>query len=123
MSLLYMLYLAIPCGVAFSLWAVPRQDLGLDIRAALHCFAFLLCYLPYFLGRHWRKQKPKLATAAYLSANALRILGLFVVLLLFQLYDSRRTLYALEIYAISVAAFLVFQLVTLLLDRKAGPRA
>ena len=122
MSLSYVIYLALPCGIAFAFWAVPQQELNLNIRLALHAFAFLLCYLPYSLGRYWRRQRPKLATGAYLSANAFRILGIFVILLLFQLYSPGETLLALEIYVISVGAFLIFQLVALVLARNSGNR-
>ena len=118
MSSSYVLYLAIPSALALAFWSAPVQELNMTVRLAVHAFAFLLCYVPYSLGRYWRAQRPKLATGAYLSANALRLLGIFAILLLFEIYEPKATLPALKIYVISVGAFLVFQLFALFLARK-----
>ncbi len=116
----YLIYLSIPTAIALGFALVRAEELHIQLRAYVQIGALILCFLPAELGNFWRKSHPQRATGAYLSANALRILGIFVVLLSFQLYQPSKTLLAMELYALSIGVFLVFQLVCLLLLRKYG---
>ncbi len=114
------LYVSIPVAIILGLWVIPEADLGPIERVLVQLLGFVLCYIPFHLGRYWRKRRLNWATAAYLSANALRIGGIFVVMLVFHRYNPPKTILAIELYVITVASFLVFQLVALSLFRRHG---
>ena len=116
----FFICLAVPFAIYVGEFVVPHTAISLYARMGVQWGAFALCYFPFYLGCYWRKNRPSWATAAYLSANALRIFGIFIVLVAFQSYDSPRTLPALELYAVSVGVFLLFQLVGLIIFRKSG---
>ena len=113
MSSLLVLFISIAIAVPLSIYLLPKNIFDLRESIFLFSYSFSLCFFPYFLGQILNKISPRTSTFIYLCSNVLRILGIFLLTLIFQWYDPKKSLYALELYVISVAIFLIFQLVAI----------
>ena len=113
---------ALPVGAVTAFYSVfLNRRLGILEYVLIQLAAFALCYLPFYGALYWLQKYPSAplySTALHLGANFMRMLGLVIIALLFQICCSEKASDAIILYALTIGIFLIFQLAFLILPSK-----
>ncbi len=103
----------IPVALAIGYQVVPDEELSRDVRYILHGFAFFLSYPMYLMGVTLIFRKPTVAMILTMGGTGLRFLGFALVAAVVMLKYRAIMKPVVMIYFISIASFLIFELVSI----------
>ena len=102
----------IPAGIYLGFILVPSGSLSGLLRYSLHIFAFMTSYPLFILALSWLNRSPVRALLLISSGMVFRIFGLFMVGIILMLKYQAYLREGILIYFISIATFLIFELVS-----------